>query len=82
MHISKIDPFGLFRNFVDIFKIIKKVKPNLIHAVTIKPVIIGGILSRVCNEIPFVAAISGLGYLFTSKKLKSKIFKKYCDFFL
>ena len=37
-----------------------KNKPDLVHAVTIKPIILLGIISRI-TKTPFLGAISGLG---------------------
>ena len=62
------------RTLAQIFKIVYKVNPNIIHAITIKPVIIAGFASKVFN-IPFVASISGLGYVFVSKGIKSTLTK-------
>ena len=58
--------------FIKVFILIVKKKPDLIHAVTIKPIILLGIVSRF-TKTPFIAAISGLGPVFTSKDLFSKI---------
>ena len=52
MHRTKISLFGLIKNFFDIYSILKKVKPNLIHSITIKPVIIGGIAARIFKNTP------------------------------
>lgn len=57
-------------------RIIKVVNPNLIHAITIKPVLYTGLaLKAVKKDIPFVAAISGLGYVFTASTLRAKLTK-------
>jgi len=50
--------FGLARLFI-------RLKPDLVHLVTIKPVLYGGFLSRLLNIRAVVAAISGLGSVFT-----------------
>jgi glycosyltransferase involved in cell wall biosynthesis len=55
-----------------IYKLLKNVKPDLVHAVTIKPVLYGGIISRVCNVRAFVGAVSGLGLVFIANDLKTK----------
>lgn len=81
MHRSRITLIELIKNFFDILNIIKEVKPNLIHAITIKPVIIGGIASRYFNNIPFIAAISGLGYLFTSNNFISIVLRNFVKLF-
>ena len=46
------------------FRVVKE-SPNLIHAVTIKPILFLGIISRILN-IPFVGSITGLGPAFSS----------------
>jgi glycosyltransferase involved in cell wall biosynthesis len=54
--------------------VIKAVNPSLIHAVTIKPVLYTGLaLKTLKRNIPFVAAISGLGYVFTASNLRAKL---------
>jgi len=41
-----------------------KLKPDLVHLVTIKPVLYGGIAARIAGVSGVVAAISGLGFVF------------------
>lgn len=41
-----------------------RLKPQLIHLVTIKPVLYGGLMARVLRVPAVVAAISGLGFLY------------------
>ena len=53
--------------FISLCLLFNKIKPEIIHLVTIKPVIFGGIASRIVNSNSVVSAISGLGYVFTSK---------------
>ena len=42
-------------------------KPDLIHLITIKPILFGGIAARLLNIGGVVIAVSGLGYIFTAK---------------
>lgn len=56
--------------------VIEDLKPDLIHAITIKPVLYTGLaLKAVKKDIPFIAAISGLGYVFTAKAFRAKVTK-------
>ena len=66
---------NLIITFYEILKLIVSIKPDLIHAITIKPVILSGIASKICKNIPFVASISGLGYVFISKGIISELIK-------
>ena len=53
---------------------INTVNPSLIHAVTIKPVLYTGLALRTIKQCtPFVAAISGLGYVFTANSFRAKL---------
>jgi glycosyltransferase involved in cell wall biosynthesis len=55
-------------------RVIKAVNPSLVHTVTIKPVLYTGLaLKTISQNIPFVAAISGLGYVFTANTLRAKL---------
>ena len=53
--------FGLAAvEFIKTFFLILKKKPDLVHAVTIKPIILLGVIARL-TRTPFLGAISGLG---------------------
>lgn len=52
------------RLIVALFRTLKRVKPDVLHLVTIKPVLYGGILARIAGVPAVVSAISGLGYVF------------------
>lgn len=69
--------------FCQIYKIIKKCKPNIIHAVTIKPILVLGIIARITST-PFIGSVSGLGPVFISnsflKTLRLKIVLKILSF--
>ena len=56
--------------------------PDVIHAVAIKPIIYSAIASRICMLESRVYAFGGLGYIFSSKTKKSKIFKNISVFLL
>jgi len=63
-------------------KVIEDVEPSLIHAITIKPVLYTGVaLKAVKKDIPFVAAISGLGYVFTANTFRAKVTKLIASVF-
>lgn len=67
--------FSNIRTFLQILKTIKKINPDLVHLVTIKPVLLGGIASRIARVPSVVVAISGLGYIYVSKGFRAKVRK-------
>ena len=53
----------------------KRVEPDIVHLITIKPYLYGGIISRLCGVRGLITAVSGLGTLFVNKDLKSKLIR-------
>lgn len=65
---SGLNPFSeVFVFFLILINFIK-IRPDVLHLVTIKPVIYGGIVARLLGVSSVVAAISGLGSVFSAKK--------------
>ena len=61
---------------IKLYRLIKQIKPNLLHLITIKPVIYGGIIARLVKTSSVVSAISGLGFLFVQRAgLSAKLFR-------
>lgn len=52
--------------------LLKREKPDIVHAVTVKPILIMGMLSRILN-IPFIASISGFGPAFAQDSVGQKL---------
>lgn len=63
---------GAIRLFREIFRVYRAVRPEIIHLVTIKPVLLGGLVARLAKVPSVVAAISGLGFLFINETPRSK----------
>lgn len=59
--------------FTAIVQVFKKLKPDIVHAITIKPVLYGGIAAHFTGIQRIVAAISGLGYVFTNTGIQANI---------
>lgn len=54
-------------------RIFKLVRPDIVHLVTIKPVLLGGLAARVARVHSVVAAISGLGFIFLDRGIRAAI---------
>lgn len=70
---SKEGFFDLLFTIRQILTVIKSVKPDIIHLVTIKPVLLGGIAARLAKAPHVVIAISGLGSVYSIKGGKRSI---------
>lgn len=56
-------------------RIIKEFKPDLIHAVALKPVIYSGFITKLGFKGGVVLALGGIGYIFSNNSLKAKILR-------
>jgi len=54
-------------SFASLYRLFRRIKPDIVHNVTIKPVLYGGIAARMTGVWATISAISGLGYVFISK---------------
>jgi glycosyltransferase involved in cell wall biosynthesis len=69
LHRSDISLESFFSTFREISAVFKLVKPDVVHLVTIKPVLIGGLAARFAQVPSVVSAISGKGFVFVSRGL-------------
>ena len=75
MQRGRINIFEDLKTFFYIWKFFKRERPDIVHLVTIKPYLYGGIISRLTRVPCLVSAVSGLGTLFVNKNFKSKLLR-------
>ncbi len=61
-------PLAELGGFLSIVALVYRLRPHLLHLVTIKPVLYGGIAARLVPVSGVVAAISGLGSMFVGDR--------------
>ena len=69
-----------FSSFCSLYRLVKNINPDLVHCVTIKPVLYGGLVSRLLGVRKVVASISGLGFIFIDQSAKVKVIRKIVTF--
>lgn len=72
---GSVNPFKSLKLLLDLKEKITSIQPDVVHLVTIKPVLIGGLASILAKVPSIVYAISGLGFIFTNTMLKAKILR-------
>lgn len=50
-----------------LLRLMRSLRPAVVHLVTVKPVLLGGIAARMAGVPRVIAAISGLGFIFTAQ---------------
>lgn len=75
MNRSGSNPFQEPRALYSLYTLYKELKPDLVHHITIKPVLYGSIAARMAKVPAIVNAIPGLGHVFTEKGFVAAIRK-------
>ncbi len=81
-HELPIDRSGKsFKNILSVFlKIIFllfKLRPKILHLVTIQPILLGGIAARIVGIKKIIYAVSGLGHSFLSENLSTSVRRNF-----
>jgi len=58
---------------IKLIRLFVHIKPDLLHLVSIKPILYGGIAARISGVKKVVCAVTGLGTVFLGNTLKSKL---------
>jgi len=69
------NPLGEIAAIIRMWRLIRRTRPDLVHLVSIKPVIYGGLAARLAGVPAAVAAITGLGLPFSGTNLAIRLMR-------
>lgn len=72
---SGLNPFIEIISFISLWLLLMRLRPSILHLVTIKPVIYGGLAARFAPVKGVVAAVSGLGFVFLKRGMKANLIR-------
>ena len=70
-----LSPLGLIREILQVVRIYLSERPDIVHHVALRPVLVGGIAARLVGVKTVVSALAGMGFLFTDNRHDSLITK-------
>ena len=70
---NSINPITELKPLLQLLRLYKQLKPDLIHHMCKKSVLYGCLLTRFMKKTPVANTVPGLGYLFISKSLKARL---------
>ena len=73
---KSIDIISNINLFFKLLFVFIKIRPQIVHLITQKSIILGGLAARVSGVKSIVISIAGLGYLWSNKKVQTVILKK------
>lgn len=60
---QSINPLSFLGSWVQVWRLLKKIEPDVLHCITIKPCLMGGVFARIYNK-PIILGFVGLGRVF------------------
>ena len=69
-------PLAEARTLGAIYQLYRTLRPDIVHHVSIKPVIYGGLAARLAGVPAVVGAVSGLGYVFTAAGFQPRLLRR------
>lgn len=68
---------GEINTLLELIRLFKKAKPDIVHLLTIKPILYGCIAACLAGVKQVIAAPTGLGYVFSAKGLRAFILRNF-----
>lgn len=70
-----LNPFTELATILKLRSILKRIKPDIVHNIALKPVVLGSIAARFARIRNIVNAPVGMGYVFTSQESKARVLR-------
>jgi glycosyltransferase involved in cell wall biosynthesis len=68
-----VGPLGALRSIAEIYRLYRRERPDLVHHVSVKPAIYGGLAAFLARVPAVIAGLTGMGYSLSSRDLKARI---------
>ena len=70
-----LNPLAALRTILSLARLYRRLRPDLVHHVTGKPVLLGGLAGRLARVPAVVSAVSGLGFLFIAQGWRAALLR-------
>jgi glycosyltransferase involved in cell wall biosynthesis len=71
-----VNPFAELWSLLSIWRLFLVKKPDLVHLVTIRPYLYGGIAARMAHVPAVISAVAGLGSMFIREDIYGRLFRR------
>ncbi len=75
MRRRSLAPWRELASVVELIRLYRREQPDLVHHVAMKPVIYGSLAAWLAGVPAVVNALTGMGYVFTSRELKARLLR-------
>ncbi len=70
---GSLNPGRLIADVAAVARVYRRARPDLVHHVSLKPVVLGSLAARFVRGLPVLNALTGLGYTFTAKTPRARL---------
>jgi glycosyltransferase involved in cell wall biosynthesis len=71
----RLNPFAEAGFTLNLARLYREIKPDLVHHIALKPIVLGGIAAKLAGVRAIVNAPVGLGFVFSSDKLLARVLR-------
>ncbi len=75
MRRRSLAPWRELATIIELVRLFRRERPDLVHHVAMKPVIYGSLAAWIAGVPAVVNALTGMGYVFTSRELKARLLR-------
>ena len=76
---TSINPIQFWKSFYKVVRTLIYIKPDVLHLITLKPIIWGGLASKIFKPKVVIASVTGLGQIYSEYKFSSTLIKKLIE---
>ena len=73
----RVNPFAELLFTLRLARLYRRLRPDLVHHIALKPIVIGGLAARLAGVAAVVNAPVGLGFVFSSDRLLARVLKPF-----
>ncbi|WP_315858316.1 glycosyltransferase family 4 protein [Rhizobium leguminosarum] len=74
---SSLNPFQELCAIAELYSVVVREKPDVIHNVAMKPVLYGSVVAMVTGVSRRINALGGLGFVFSSQNLQARVLRRF-----
>jgi glycosyltransferase involved in cell wall biosynthesis len=79
---GSINPFGLFADVLAIARLYRDLRPDIVHHVSLKPIVLGTFAARFAPKMVVLNALTGRGYIFVAQTWRARLLRSAVSAFL
>ena len=76
----RLNPFAELGFTLKLARLYREIKPDLVHHIALKPIVLGGIAAKLAGTRAIVNAPVGLGFVFSSDRLLARVLRPLVAF--